>query len=290
MQSNESDRNSGWVSGFLGVAIFSGTLPATRLGVIGFSPLFLTSARALIAAALCAVFLAVMRVPRPERSDWPSLGLVALGVVLGYPLFSALALEHITSARSAVFVALLPLATALFAVLRAGERPKPAFWIFALAGAAIVCGFALMRGTGAEPLGDALMVAAVLVCALGYAEGAQLTRKLGGWPTIAWALILSTPLAVVVALASRPASFVGLPVSSWLGLGYVALFSMILGVVLWYRGLVAGGIARVGQLQLLQTPMGLALAALVLNEAIPPAMILTTLGVIACVAGARRFA
>src|SRR4051794_21628438 len=149
----------GWGSGLLGVIIFSGSLPATRVAVSDFSPLFLTSARAVIAALLGAAFLVVLRQARPERSDLGSLAVVALGVVVGFPLLTALALQRITSAHSIVFIGLLPLATALFGVLRGGERPKLVFWLFSGLGAATVAGFALFNSGAGSLMGDLLMVA-----------------------------------------------------------------------------------------------------------------------------------
>src|SRR5258707_1023488 len=139
---------AGWGSGLLGVIIFSGSLPATRVAVADLAPMFLTSARAVIAALLGAVFLLALRQARPARSDVIRLAVVALGVVVGFPLLTALALQHITAAHSIVFIGLLPLATAIFGVLRGGERPKPAFWLFSILGAATVAGFALSRSDG----------------------------------------------------------------------------------------------------------------------------------------------
>ena len=280
----------GWGSGLLGVAIFSGSLPATRVAVGGFSPLFLTSARAVIAAGLGAALLWGLRQARPARGDLPSLAIVALGVVLGFPLLTALALQHVTSAHSIVFIGLLPLATALFGVLRGGERPRPAFWLFSLLGSGAVAGFALVQGGAASLAGDLLMLAAILLCGLGYAEGAALSRRLGGWQVISWALVLALPVMGPLALATRPAALEGIGVPAWLGLGYVSVFSMLVGFVFWYRGLALGGIAGVGQLQLLQPFLGLGLAGLLLGEPVEGAMVAVAAGVVVCVAAAKRFA
>ncbi|MCK0195827.1 DMT family transporter [Ancylobacter sp. 6x-1] len=280
----------GWGSGLLGVVIFSGSLPATRLAVGGFSPLFLTSARAVIAGLIGAALLVLLRQRRPATSDLPSLVIVAFGVVIGFPLLTAFALQHITAAHSVVFIGLLPLATALFGVLRGGERPKPAFWLFSLVGAGAVAGFALANSAGASLSGDLPMLAAILVCGLGYAEGAKLSRRLGGWQVISWALVVALPVMAVLALATHPAGWTGIGMPAWLGLGYVSVFSMLVGFVFWYRGLARGGIAGVGQLQLLQPFFGLALAALLLGEPIAWPMVAVTGLVVVCVAGARRFA
>ncbi len=280
----------GWGSGLLGVLIFSGSLPATRVAVAGFSPLFLTSARAVIAALLGGMFLSLLRQKPPARSDLLPLLIVALGVVVGFPLLTALALQHITAARSIVFIGLLPLATAIFGVLRGGERPKPAFWLFSILGSATVAGFALIHSDGGSLAGDLLMIAAVLLCGLGYAEGATLSRRLGGWQVISWALLLSLPAMALVALLYWPASWNGIGMPAWLGLGYVSVFSMLIGFVFWYRGLALGGIAGVGQLQLLQPFFGLLLAGLLLNEPVAWSMVAATGIVVLSVAGAKRFA
>ncbi|HEV2501535.1 MAG TPA: DMT family transporter [Mesorhizobium sp.] len=281
---------SGWFNGFLGVLIFSGSLPATRVAVMDFSPVFLTVTRAALAGLIGLALLLAFREKRPSRDDLISLTIVALGVVVGFPLLTALALEHVTSAHSIVFIGLLPLATAIFGVLRGGERPRLAFWLFSCLGSALVAGFALSRGLSASPVGDALMLAAIVVCGLGYAEGGKLSRRLGGWQVICWALVISLPLMLVLALVTFPSSLAGVGMPAWVSLAYVSLFSMLIGFVFWYRGLAQGGIAAVGQLQLLQPFFGLALAAFLLHEQVNAAMVVVTLGVVLCVAGAKRFA
>lgn len=281
---------AGWGSGFLGVLIFSGSLPATRVAVADFTPLFLTSARAAIAALLGAACLVVLRQTVPDRRDMMPLTVVAAGVVIGFPLLTALALQSITAARSIVFIGLLPLSTAIFGVIRGGERPKPAFWIFSLLGAATIAGFALSQDAGGSSRGDLLMLAAIAACGLGYAEGAALSRRLGGWQVISWALVLSLPVMAGLALVTWPTTLAGVSPSGWIGLGYVAVFSMLVGFVFWYRGLALGGIAGVGQLQLLQPFFGLLLAALFLHEPVGWPMIVCALIVVLCVSGAKRFA
>ena len=281
---------SGWLNGFLGMLIFSGSLPATRIAVTGFDPVFLTVARAAIAGLLAAALLKLGREQRPQRQHLLPLALVSLCVVIGFPLLSALALRHIASAHALVFIGLLPLSTALFGVLRGGERPRPAFWLFSGLGSAMVVAFALSQGITASVLGDALMLSSIVVCGLGYAEGARLSRTLGGWQVICWALVLSLPLMLVCSVALRPDAFDSVSLGAWLGLGYVSLFSMLIGFVFWYRGLAQGGIAAVGQLQLLQPFFGLALAAGMLHEHVSAPMLLATAAIVVCVTAARRFA
>lgn len=287
---NKDNVASGWINGFIGVVIFAGSLPATRAAVIDFDPAFLTCTRATIAALLGLALLLVLRQRRPDLREVPSLALVALGVVAGFPLLTALALQHVSSAHSMVFIGLLPLCTAIFGALREGERPRPAFWLFSILGSSFVVGYAISGGIEASLQGDLLMLAAIVVCGLGYTEGARLTRKLGGWQVISWALVLSLPVMLPMALLTKPASLDHAGVPAWIGLAYVSLFSMLIGFIFWYRGLAQGGIAAVSQLQLLQPFFGLGLAALWLHETVSWTMLIVTFGALACVAGAKKFA
>ncbi|MDA8514566.1 DMT family transporter [Citrobacter sp. Igbk 14] len=289
---NKTDPSSisGWVNGLLGVVIFSGSLPATRVAVLDMDPFFLTFLRATIAGILAILLIFGFREKRPQASQIVPLIIVSLGVVIGFPLLTAMALQHVTSAHSIVFLGLLPLTTAIFGVLRGGERPKLAFWIFSVIGSLLVVGFAFSQSASVSLIGDLLMLAAVIACGLGYAEGAKLTRILGGWQVISWALIISLPFMLIATILTMPTTLSGIGISAWVSLGYVSLFSMLIGFIFWYKGLAIGGIAAVGQLQLLQPFFGLGLSATLLHETVSPMMVLITLGVIMCVIGSRKFA
>ncbi len=283
-------QSPGWWNGLIGVVIFSGSLPATRVAVHDFEPLFLTVARAAIAGVLALAIVLLRREPWPTRGQWGSLAIVAIGVVLGFPLLTAMALRYVTSAHSIVFIGLLPLATAVFGVLRGGERPRPAFWAFSIVGSLLVAGFALAQGTTAAWQGDVLMLCAIVLCGLGYAEGGKLARVLGGWQVISWALVLSLPVMALACAVLWPASLAQVSLAGWLSLGYVAIFSMLIGFVFWYQGLAQGGIAAVGQLQLLQPLLGLVWAAVLLHERVSGLMVGVTVAVLLCVAGAKKYA
>ena len=280
----------GWLNGFIGVVLFSGSLPATRVAVLEFNPIFVTLARASIAGILALIALLVFKQKRPERKQIFPLLIVAIGVVVGFPLLSALALQYVTSAHSIVFIGILPVATAIFGIIRGGERPKPVFWVFSIIGSLLVAGYAVAQGLTASPIGDILMFGAIVLCGLGYAEGAKLTKLLGGWQVISWALVLSLPVMIPLSFIYVPASFEGIGSGAWIGLAYVSLFSMFIGFIFWYNGLAQGGTATVGQLQLLQPFFGLALASLLLHEKVSIGMLAVTVGVILCVAGTKKFA
>ncbi|GFE85742.1 transporter [Steroidobacter agaridevorans] len=275
----------------IGVVIFSGSLPATRAAVTGFEPVFLTAARALLATVGAVIALALFPSERPLRSELPSLFVVAAAVVVGYPLLSGIAMTEITSARGLLFTGLLPLSTAGWAMVRGGERPHPAFWLFAIAGSGLLAIYALLNG-GAEGVltADSLMLVAIVVCGLGYAEGAVLSRRLGGWQVICWALVIAAPIMLAVAVFTWPAGWPSFDSSAWLGLAYIALFSMLIGFFFWYRALAIGGSSRVGQLQLLQPLIGMGLSAALLQERVAWPLVATAVGVLGCVAGARRAA
>ena len=280
----------GWISGFIGVVIFAGSLPATRLAVMDFDPVFLTAARATLAALLGGMVLRLLDQRLPTKADLPALAVVTLGVIIGFPLLSAMALQYVTSAHALVFLGILPLFTAIFAVWRGEERPPALFWLFALLGSSFVVGYAALSSGSTSLMGGLLMLGAVMACGLGYAEGGRLSRTLGGWQVISWALVLSLPIMLPIMWLTWPESLTEVSIAAWAGLIYVSLFSMFLGFVFWYRGLALGGIAAVGQLQLMQPFMGLALAALLLHEMVNMGMLISTLGAVVCVIGAKKHA
>lgn len=284
---SRADLRTGFAWGILGVAAFAVTLPATRVAVAALDPVFVGLGRAVVAAVLAALVLAVTRTPWPPLALWPRLAMVAAGVVVGFPLLSAWAMQRVPASHGAVVVGLLPLATAAAGAWLAHERPTRRFWLCAAAGSAVVVGFALWQGGGAVHVADLLLVGAVAAAAVGYAEGARLTRVLGGWQVISWALVLSFPFLVVPAWLHVGGATTA-PLAAWLGFAYVSLVSMYLGFFAWYRALAQGGIAAVGQVQLLQPFLTLLFSALLLGERLEPAMFIAAGLVIATIATGRR--
>ncbi len=256
----------------------------------GLSPLFVAGARAIVATLLAAFALALTKQRLPHGGQWLRLGIVAGGVVAGFPLLTSFALTEASAGHSAVVIALLPAATAVLAALRGRERPPPAFWFTALAGTVAAVGFAAFTGTGfAGPhWSDLLLLAAVFAAAAGYAEGGLLARELGAWQTISWALVLSAPAMAAltaVSVAQQPPS--GSP-AQWSAFAYLGVVSMFLGFLPWYRGLALGPMTRVSQVQLIQPVFTLCWAVLLLNEALTWPTALGALAVIACAASAVR--
>ncbi len=285
-----ADRATGLALGALGVVAFSFSLPATRVAVQELDPWFVAFGRAVVAAILAVVYLRATGAPRPDRSQWRRLSIVALGVVVGFPLFTSLALTTQTSAHGAVVITVLPAMTAVFAVLRAGERPPVLFWVASLGGLAAVLAFLFTSGAvhGALTAADVFLLIAVVLCGLGYAEGGALARELGGARTICWALLLALPVSVPITLAAGIVHPPQVTATAWSAFGYVSVVSMFLGFFAWYGGLARGGVARVGQIQLAQPILTLLWSALLLGETVTPASIAAAVVVLACVVLTQR--
>ncbi|MFC0545648.1 DMT family transporter [Kutzneria chonburiensis] len=316
---------SGIALGALGVLAFSLTLPVTRYSVAFLDPWFMSFGRAAVAGGLAIGYLVLSGVPRlawtrsgaraafpASRSaagqsvsvlvrrpavgfQWPTaaqlrrLVVVAFGVVIGFPTLTSIALTQATAAHGAVVIALLPAATAVFAVVRGGERPSPKFWLAAGAGFAAVLTFVAVSGgmAGGFRAADLWFLAAVVVCALGYAEGGVLSRDLGGARTISWALVLALPVTIPVAVVSAH-GLAAAPALAWAGFAYVAVISQFLGFFAWYAGLGRGGVARIGQIQAIQPVLTLAWSALLLGEHIDVVTVVVALVVLGCVILTQR--
>jgi drug/metabolite transporter (DMT)-like permease len=278
--------SAGIAWGAVGVLCFSGTAPATRVAAPVFGPETLTFARIVIAALLAAGALTLMRDPaRPARADLFPLARMGLGLAVGFPLLLAVAVERVPAAHGAVVIGLVPAATAVVSVMLTSERPPTLFWIGCAAGLVAVVSFAISQGGGSLRAADLWLLAAVLSCAVGYVEGGRIAKRIGAIPSLCWAMILLAPAALIglaIAIASR--SFGPLGAGAWAGLLYAGVTSMFLGSIAWYRGLTAGGIARIGQLNLLQPLLAITWSALVLGEHIGAAVPLTAVAVLASMA------
>ena len=289
MKSRESH---GMLLGLAGVIVFSLTLPMTRIVVAQWHPLLNGLGRALLAALPAAALLAWRRERWPTRAQLKSLAVVSLGVIVAFPVFSAWSMKTVPASHGAVVNGLQPLCVAIYAAWLSHERPSKMFWASALAGSAIVVVFALQAGGGTPQTGDLLMLVAVGIGALGYAEGARLAKQMGGWQVICWALVVSAPFLVLPVgwLAWQQHLNHPEPVAlkTWLAFAYVTFFSQFIGFFAWYAGLAIGGIARVGQVQLLQIFFTMAFSALFFGETVAPSTWLFAAAVIATVMLGRR--
>ena len=283
------NEQKGLLLGLLGVIIFSLTLPATRVAVAHFDPFFVGLGRSVLAAGLAIAVLAVTRSTRPSNAQFKALLLTSFGVILGFPALTSWAMRYVPAAHGAIVVGLLPLATAAMGAWRNHERPSTAFWLWASVGSGLVIAFAIYDGGGALQWADGALLLAVVLGAFGYAEGARVTRELGGWQTISWALVVSLPfLLIPVGYFATQTNFAVAPWQAWAGFFYVAVLSQYLGFFAWYHALDIGGIARVSQVQLLQLFFTLGFAALLLNERITWVMLAFAVAVVVVVMLGRK--
>lgn len=283
-----SKETRGFFYGFLGVFMFSLSLPMTRLAVHDFDPTFVGLGRALVAAVLAGGLLLITRQPVPTRRQLRRLLVVAGGVVIGFPLLSAWALRQVPAAHGAIIIGLAPLATALIGSIWDGDRPAPLFWVAAFIGCITVVGFVLLSNEVGLEGGDLALLGSVLAVSIGYVEGGRVSREIGSWQTICWALVISAPLLVIPVASSIAQHGLNASPQAWMGFAYVSVFSMFLGFFAWYRGLALGGITRVGQVQLIQAFLAIMWSGLLLGEQITPLMLVAALIVIAMIVIIRR--
>lgn len=267
-QHPRSRQHLGLLLGFVGMVIFAGTLPVTRLAVGSLDPFFMTALRAALAGVTACGVLAGSRRRLPPTASLRALVLVAICVVLGYPIFTACALVTVPAAHGGVVLGVMPLASAACATAIAGERPSPAFWLLGLAGAALVAAFALRNGGGALAGGDLFFLGSIACGALGYTMSGRLTQQMPGWEVISWALAIALPFAALACALLWPAAAADVPLRAWGAVAFLALFPQYIGFFFWNKGMALGGIARISQIQLLQTFVIVALAVPINHETI----------------------
>ena len=284
-----SNESKGMILGFLGVVAFGLTLPATRFVVPYFDPIFIGLGRAVIASVIAAFILIATKQSKPTRNQLIQLSVVALGVVLGFPVLTAWAMETVPASHGGVVLGILPLATAVAAVIVSKEKPSVGFWIFSLIGSIVVVTYSLLQGFGSFKLGDLLLIGAILSAGLGYALGGKLSKELGGWQVICWALVISFPFIIFPAWMQAPEEdFSNLPLNVLLSFLYLALISQLFGFFLWNKGLALGGIARVSQTQLMQPFVTLLASAFLINETVNLQTIIFAVLVVSIVAIGKK--
>jgi drug/metabolite transporter (DMT)-like permease len=288
MSSPVSRERLGLLLGFIGMVIFGGTLPATRIAVSQIDPIALTALRTAIAGLCSLALLVALRRKPPPRALWPQLVIAMLCVAVVFPLLMSMGMQRVDASHGGVVLGVLPIATALAAVVVAHERPRPLFWIASVAGAALVIAFSLRQGGGTFSTGDLLLFAAVAVSAIGYTFSGRLASHMPGWEVISWILVIGLPLSLPAAVLTMPHDVGQIALKPWLGLLYVALFSQWIGFFAWNAGLAIGGIARVSQVQLLQPFVTFALASIFNDETITLQILLFAAAVVVTVAISTR--
>lgn len=279
-------RGLGW--GMLGVLMFSGGIPATRLAVAELPVIFVGSGRAVVAGLLSLLLLLLLRQKIPARQHWPALAVVAFGAVFAYPIFSAIAMQTVDASHGILISSVMPLFTAIFGAWLGKQWPKVGFWICALTGSVAVLCYAADFTNGGLAVGDYWLILACLCCGLSYAQGGLLARHIGSWQVICWALVFSLPLLLPLCWYYQPVDYAA-SLQSWLGFAYLAIFSMFLGFFAWYKGLALGGVAQIGQLQLLTPFLAFSWSALWLGESISALQWLVAAVVVLAIALGKKF-
>ena len=257
----------GYGLGLIGILIFGSTLPVTALALQDFTPAFTTFARGAIAQITAMALLLALGRKFP-KAHWKQLLAGGVATVLGFPLLMAIALKTVPSAHGGVVLGVLPLLTAVFATILAGERPPKLFWVCAIIGAALVIGFSLRDSAMSIQSGDLWLLAAAVVASLGYVIFGRLSKVMPPWETISWALVMTAPVSFVATYLTFDAANAPSEIAPWLHVLFLGLFSQYLGFFAWNAGLAIGGIAKVGQVQLLQAFVTIALSAWLLGEQI----------------------
>lgn len=280
--------SKGMLLGVLGVTLFGLTLPATRYVVDYFDPVFIGLGRSVVAAVFAALLLLITRQLLPNKHQFYNLSIVALGVVIGFPLLSAWAMQTVPASHGGVVLGILPLATAIVGVLISKERPSIGFWLSGAVGSSIVVIYSIFKGLGSFGIGDLALLGAIVSAAIGYAVGGKLSKEIGGWQVICWALVISLPFIITPAWLQSPQDGLNIPINVWLFFLYLALVSQLFGFFLWNKGLALGGIARVSQTQLIQPFVTIFASALLLNEPLEIITIVFALLVVGTVAIGKK--
>ncbi len=279
----------GLILGLVAVVLFGGSLPATRIAVLSLDPFFVTAGRGLVAGLVGLAIVVLGRMPFPTAHAG-RIAAIAACLVIGFPAALSVATVTVPASHGSIILALLPIATTIGAVLFAGERPSLAFWLITLVGAGLVAAFALREDDLGLAVGDILLVAGVLVCGCGYALAAMLSRVIPGWQVISWAVVFSLPVTLPATVALWPADAGAAPAAAWLGIAYGGVISQFVAYAIWNAALAMGGVARIGQLQLLQPFVTFLIAMPLLGERIDAATVAFAVAVGVVVALGRRAA
>lgn len=238
--------------GFIGILIFSLTLPISKIAVVSFSPYFIAFGRAALAGLVALAYLTYKQAPLPSKADLAKFAVIALGVVFGFPIFTTLAMQEGSSSHGAVILGMMPLATTVIGVIRFRERPSLGFWLVSMLGAGLVVVYALLKSSGSFTYIDGLLVLGGICACVGYVEGGELSRRMNPRIVISWALVVALPINIVASYFTFSSIYWTANAIAWTSFVYLSIFPMYLGFFFWYEGLAVGGIARVSQVQLIQ--------------------------------------
>jgi drug/metabolite transporter (DMT)-like permease len=265
---NLNKETKGMLIGFIGILIFSLTLPVSKIAVLSFNPYFIAFGRACLAGLFALAYLLYQQASLPSKTDLVKIAVIALGVVFGFPIFTTVAMQEGSSSHGAVILGMMPLATTVIGVIRFKERPSIGFWLVSILGAGLVMLYALLKSSGSLSYIDGLLVLGGICACIGYVEGGELSRKMNPRAVISWALLISLPINIVATYLTFSSAYWNADVIAWTSFVYLSLFPMYLGFFFWYEGLAIGGIARVSQVQLIQPFCTLLAASFFLGDSL----------------------
>ena len=258
----------GMLIGFIGILIFSLTLPVSKIAVLSFDPYFIAFGRATLAGMVALAYLLYKKEVMPSKADFAKFVVIALGVVFGFPIFTTVAMAEGSSSHGAVILGMMPLATTVIGVIRFKERPSLGFWLVSLLGAALVVLYALLKNSGSFTYIDVLLVLGGISACVGYVEGGELSKRMNPRSVISWALVISLPINILMSYATFTPQYLHVGPIAWMSFAYLSLFSMYIGFFFWYEGLAVGGISRVSQVQLTQPFCTLVAASILLGDSL----------------------
>ncbi|MDC1194685.1 DMT family transporter [Pseudomonadota bacterium] len=265
---NLSIETKGMLIGFVGISIFSLTLPFTQMAVNEMSPFFVAFARASI-AGICALILLIFTKSKfPNKIQIRRLIIIVIGVIYGFPIFTSIAMKTLPSSHSGIVLGILPLAMSLFAAIKYKEKPSSSFWMISIFGTFIVISYTFIDNNGSLMIEDLWLLFAILFAAIGYSEGGTLAKEMGSIGVISWALVISLPINLFASYLFYEINYASTSFQAIISLTYVGLFSMFIGFFFWYKGIAIGGISRVGQVQLIQPFLTIVGAYFLTNEKI----------------------
>ena len=254
--------NYGFLLGFIGVVIFSLTLPITRhLTQVDFTSLEIGFGRGFL-AGLASVFILLFKGQfkpgnLPDKTDLRKLVITAIGVVFAFPIFTAIAMQTIPAGNGGIVLAAVPLSTAIFAGLLSEENPTTKFWGIAVIGFITVTVFRLLTndlGIINIGFGDFALLVCVVIGGMGYAQGGILGKTMSGWKVICWALVISLPLVIPLTILNFDVThLIQVANDSFVSIllfAFLCLFNNLIGFFFFYEGLGMGGVARVSQADL----------------------------------------
>ena len=273
----------GMLFGLLGVMAFGLTLPMTKIITPYLDPIFIGLGRSSLASILAILILIKFTNSIPTKKQFAQLIVVALGVVIGFPIFTSIAMQSVPASHGAIVVGILPLATAVAGAIIAKERPSVSFWIMSLIGTILVISYTILESGGTLQKADIALFIAILSVSIGYAVGGKLSKELEGWQVICWALVISFPFIIIPTIIHAPNDITNFPISVYVSFLYLTLISQLFGFFVWYKGLAMGGIARVSQIQLLQTFITIGASIVLLGEKINLQMVIFSILVVGSV-------